>query len=245
MKQKLIVLSVLFILFTTVGGTIAFTSSEQYSDSQLFSSNVEIKQIECERIKDESGNYVSVTQMDWENYPSTKLKQFTQEQEIMPAYYSDGIIKYDSNELIDSSVKNVIDKFVYVENIGDTNAYYRTIIAIECPEGFNLSLVHINTNNSNKFSWQDIGYKTINGNRYFIKVATYQEILNPGEVSVPSLLQVFLDPDTENQDMDLIGDTFEILVKTQAIKSEDGINPLTVLNSHYGNIETTNPWINN
>jgi hypothetical protein len=67
-----------------------------------------------------------------------------------------------------------------------------------------LSLVHLNTNKSTKFSWQDIGYKTINGSRYFIKVATYQETLNPGETSVPSLLQVFLDPDTQNEDMDLI-----------------------------------------
>ena len=245
MKQKLILLSVLFVLFTTVGGTIAFTGAEQQSNNELFSNKVEIKQIERERIKDESGNYISVTQMDWENYSSTKLKQFTQEQEIMPAYYSTGTVKYDSNQLIDSSVKNVIDKFVYVENVGDTNAYYRTIIALECPENFDLSLVHLNTNNSTKFSWQDIGYKTINGSRYFIKVATYQETLNPGEISVPSLLQVFLDPRTQNKDIDLIGNTFEILVKTQAIKAEDGINPLTVLNSHYGNIEITNPWTNN
>ena len=45
-----------------------------------------------------------------------KEKQFTQEQEIMPAYYSTGTVKYDSNQLIDSSVKNVIDN----PNTGDS-----------------------------------------------------------------------------------------------------------------------------
>jgi len=245
MKRKLIVLSVLFILFTTIGGTIAFTSAEQNSNTQFSNDLVEIKQIECERIKDESGNYISVTQMDWENYTSSKLKEFTQRQEIMPAYYSEQTVKYDENNLIDSSVKNVIDKFIYVENTGNTDVYYRTIIAIECPEGFDISLVHLNTNNSNKFSWQDIGYKTINGNRYYVKTATYLDKLNQNEVSVPSLLQVFLDPNIQNEDIDLIGDEFEILVKTQAIEADNGVNPLDALNSTLGNIENINPWVNN
>lgn len=245
MKAKLIVLSILFILFTTIGGTIAFTYTEQNSSSQFSNENVEIDQIECERIKDESGNYISVTQMDWENYTSSKLKIFTQEQEIAPAYYSNGIVEYDNNQLFASSVKNVIDKLVYVKNTGDTNIYYRTIIAIECPQEFDISLVHLNTNKSNKFIWEDIGYQSINGNRYFIKVATYTDKLIPEELSVPSLLQVFLDPKTSNEDMDLIGNTFEILVKTQAIKVEDGTTPSEALNNTLGYVKNTNPWSNN
>ena len=242
MKQKLIVLSLLFVMFTTIGGTIAFTAAEQNSITQFSNEIIKIDQIERERIKDSAGNYVSVTQEEINSYKSSKLKEFTQNQETMPAYYSEGIVKYNTNnQLIDSSVKNVIDKLVYVENIGDTNLYYRTIIAIECPEEFEISLVHLNTNRSNKFDWQDIGYKYIDGKRYFIKVATYLDVLTPNEISIPSLLQVYLDPTIENEDMDLIGDEFEILVKTQAINVEDGSSPSETLNT-LGNLETTNPW---
>ena len=154
----------------------------------------------------------------------------------------DSIGVNSDNLLYDESVKNVIDKFVFVENTGKTDAYFRTIIAFECPNGFDYSLIHFNINNNSKFQWGDIGYANINENRYYLKVATYKEVLATGETSIPSLLQVYLDPKTTNQDMDLFGDTFDILVKTQATQSIQDISSGNVLDEVFGNLVEDLPW---
>lgn len=110
---------------------------------------------------DDNGDWVSTGEEDQYGYIPDELEPFVQGKTIMPAYYNDGNVKWDdrngsqnasgagshqqswaevgapgSNQLFDSSVANVIDKFVFVENTGDNDAYYRTVIAVECPEGF-------------------------------------------------------------------------------------------------------------
>lgn len=242
-NKKLIILSIALLLCITIGGTLAFSTSIEDETNILSTGKVEIKQHEYERKKDASGRYTS------------ELIKFTQGQDIDPAYYVDRQVKYDEtsqswdsigvnsdNLLYDESVKNVIDKFVFVENTGKTDAYFRTIIAFECPNGFDYSLIHFNINNNSKFQWGDIGYANINGNRYYLKVATYKEVLATGETAIPSLLQVYLDPKTTNQDMDLFGNTFDILVKTQATQSIEGISSKNVLDEVFGDLVDTLPW---
>ena len=51
---------------------------------------------------------------------------------------------------------SLLDKIVFVENTGRTNVYYRTIIAFECPEGFDYSLIHFNINESDKVSFDNL-----------------------------------------------------------------------------------------
>ncbi len=242
-NKKLIILSLAFLLCITIGGTLAFSTSIEDKTNILSTGKVEIKQHEYERKKDTSGRYTS------------ELIKFTQGKDIEPAYYADRQIKYnetsqswssigvDSNNLLyDESIKNVIDKFVFVENTGRTDAYFRTIIAFECPNGFDYSLIHFNINNDSKFQWGDIGYTNINGKRYYIKVATYKEVLASGSTAIPSLLQVYLDPKTTNEDMDLFGTTFDILVKTQATQSIEDISSGNVLDEVFGNLVDTLPW---
>ncbi len=138
------------------------------------------------------------------------------------------------------SIKNIIDKFVFIKNIGKTDAYYRTIIAFECPNGFDESLIHINKNENNKFNWKEIGYVNLGTTRYYLISATYNHILEPNETSIPSLLQVFLDPKTTNEHMDLLGETFDIMVKTQSAQSVDDQTAEQVLNKVFGNTTSDN-----
>lgn len=243
MKKKIILLSLALILCVTVGGTFAFSTSIEDITNLFSTSKVQIEQHEYEREKDSSGKYTG------------NLVSFTQKQGIEPAYYADREIKYaetpqswnslgvnSENQLYDESIKNVIDKIVFVENTGNTDAYFRTIIAFECPEGFDYSLIHFNINKNTKFQWGDIGYANIKGNRYYLKVATYKEALAVYETSIPSLLQVYLDPKTTNEDMELFGDTFDVLVKTQATQSVKDVSAGNVLDEVFGNLIEDLPW---
>ena len=237
-NKKLIILSIALLLCIRIGGTLAFSTSVEDDTNVFATSRVNIQQLEYER-----GN--------------NSLKKFTQEQEIKPAYYVNDKIEYNNipqqwdeigvdseNILYSDSIKNVIDKFVFIKNIGKTDAYYRTIIAFECPNGFDKSLIHINKNENNKFNWKEIGYVNLGTTRYYLISATYNNVLEPNETSIPSLLQVFLDPKTTNEHMDLLGETFDILVKTQSTQSVDDQTAEQVLNKVFGepNKDNFNKW---
>lgn len=232
MKKKIVALSAALLILTAISGTLAYTESSQSSETAMSTGNVHIEQIEKERI------------------PGTNnLRAFSQNKYVEPAYFADGQLKWSdteqswtevsapgSNRLYDNSVKNVIDKFVFVKNDGDKDVYYRTIIAIECPEGLDINLIGLNLNENPKFKWDDWGYKNINNKRYFVKVATYQGKLIPGEVSIPSLLQIYLKPQTTNKDIELIGEEFDIIVRSQATPATDGVTPEVKLNDTYKDV---------
>ncbi|MBQ8381718.1 MAG: hypothetical protein IJX47_00770 [Clostridia bacterium] len=275
MKKKiLVVLSLLLIAAMAITGTVAYLTDEESDVNVMTVGNVSIKQHEYERAVDENGNYISADDTDDYGYTPDELKEFEQDKPIVPAVY-DTIMWDDrngsqdasgeqshqqswgqvgapgSNQLFDADMGNVIDKFVFVENDGKSDAYYRTIIAIECPEGLNPDLIHLNVNGNSRFTWSDIGYITLDGVQYFLKVAQYNEVLTPGEVSRPSLLQVFLDKEATNDDMALFGEKMEILVVSQAVQADgwadkDGSGTAAddALNTAFYPVTTgTHPWV--
>jgi len=236
-----------------VGGSIAYLMSTDSQVNVMTLGKVEIKQHEYERVLDENGNPVKGVEgtdfkADYDINESYKLQKFTQAKPAYPAVYTNekkttawdefqqlwnGIGAPGSNDLFDDSMKNVIDKFVFVENTGKSDAYYRTLVAIEAPEGLQEGVIHTNFNNNIRFipvsgentgiadkgGSYKVGYITINGIRYSLYNVTYKEILTPGEVSRPSLLQLYLDPKATNEDCALFGETWDVLVVTQAVQA--------------------------
>jgi len=73
--------------------------------------------------------------------------------------------------------------------------------------------VNVNITGVSNTAWTPV---VINGVQYVYSVFTYAEALAPGAISVPSLMQVFLDSATTNEDAAKFGDTWEILVLSQA-----------------------------
>lgn len=233
-----------------IGATIAYLSDTDSDVNVMTVGNVDIEQLEYERVVDEDGNWISTEKEDEYGYKPDDIQEFTQNKPALPAVYQDGTIKWDdrngsqaasgegshqqswgeagapgSNQLFDDSVKNVIDKFVFVMNDGKTDAYYRTVIAVESPEN-NTAEIHLNRNGNSRFIWDNegkpIGYINVKGSRYALYVATYNEILKPGEISRPSLLQLFLDPTATNEDCAAFGDAWEVLVVSQAVQADMG-----------------------
>lgn len=278
MKKKIIALGLAVVILVggIVGGTIAYLQDVDSDVNVMEVGNVHIKQHEYERAKDENGNYTILDTTNVNpNYgiaQSYKLQEFTQGKKAYPAVYKNDThtVAWDdfqqlwnqagapgSNDIFDDSVKNVVDKFVFVENTGKSDAYYRTIVAIECPEGLDDAneLIHTNFNANSRFDYNvdkdgvqtaadaNKFYTVIDGVRYLVYVATYTEVLTPGEVSRPSFLQVYFDPKATNEDCDLFGDTWEILVVSQAVQTEGFDNAAEALETAFGVVDANNnPW---
>ena len=153
--------------------------------------------------------------------------------------------------------KNAQDKFVTVENTGKTDAYVRTLVAIEVGSTDG-SLV----GSSYHQTWTNnpVGTIEIDGNNYYVTEYVYaggqlsdgswrhgNGILPAGDTSYPSLSQVYIKSSATNEDMEKIdgngNGTLDILVVSQAVQAAGFDNAEAALNAGFGDITTTNhPW---
>lgn len=263
-----------------VNVTLAYLVDEKSDVNVMTLGNVEIVQHEYERVVDENGNPVlgelgkDFTQ-DYGITQSYKLQEFHDGKPAYPAVYTNAgkTTAWDefqqlwnqvgapgSNDLFDNSMKNVVDKFVFVENTGKSDCYYRTLIAIEWPEDVSVELLHSNFNTNKRFTaitqsndfdgTADKGTKSyyvadikIDGINYRLYNMTYNQVLTPGEVSRPSLLQFYLDPMATNEDCAKFGPSWEVLVVSQAVQTNGFSDAATALNTAFGAItENSHPW---
>lgn len=242
----MLVLALVATIFT--GATMAYLTSEDEAVNVMALGGVEIEQIEQER------------------NTNGKLVDFTQNKQLLPAVYAgeapNSSIPWDSAEnwavandeawkTVDKTSTNVVDKFVTVKNTGKSDAYVRTIIAYEGDviSGTDIHVCHNSNTSSNAVvsgEFQDTEYienVTIDGIRYDIIVYTYKDALEADETTIPSLKQVYMDKGCDNEDVAKYGDTYEILVYSQAVQAEGFADAKTALNEAFGKITAENhPW---
>ena len=153
---------------------------------------------------------------------------------------------FDRCDLGIAVVRNELDKMVFVRNDGNREAYVRTIFAFETTADWSLNsfqkLIHLN-NNTQDWSWAWIEAPvTIGEGLYYVAVATYQHILAPNALSEISLSQVLMDKSVAAEDFTKLGDTYQILVYTQAIQADGFESPEAALNEGFGVIDTVLPF---
>ena len=231
-KVLLTIGSLMLTAAIAIGGTVAYLQHDDSDVNVMTLGNVKIEQIEQER--DADGNLVDFKQ-------------------AKPAYPAVGTIAWDDDALevngteykvFDNGLKNVVDKIVTVNNTGKSDAYIRTIVAIEAPNGDPNNLIHINYNKT------DIKLGTcfiteIDGVDYYIMPMTYGEALASGTKSAPSLLQLFLDSATTNEDCAKFGESWQVLVVSQAVQTKGFDNAQTALDTAFGELDENNhPWTN-
>lgn len=212
MKKKIlaIVLCICMLAIAIVGGTLAYFTDTDEVTNVMAVGSVKIEQIEKERGADGT------------------LQDFTQNKPVVPAVgpiaWADEPITVggDVQEVFTAELKNVVDKFVYVQNTGKSNAYVRTIVMIEAPGGDPNNLIHINANDkgSDLTGTPLMGIVTVEGVDYFYMVFTYSEALAPNALTPVSLAQVFLDSKTTNEDVAAYGATWEIHALSQAVQAD-------------------------
>ena len=239
-KKVLMGTSLALIASVAVAGTISYLTDTDSDVNVMTLGNVDIEQIEQER--DTTG----------------ALTDFTQAKHLYPAYYDGTSIPWDepANWVVPNEPawkvveknQSVVDKFVTVKNTGMSDAYVRTVFAFEAGVSSNTDLIHIVMNSTNVpdeiGAWEWLGQTvTIGGVEYELAVATYQKALAPGETSIPSLKQVYLDKQATNEYCASLGDTYDILVVSQAVQAQGFSDAKTALNEAFGEITVTNhPW---
>lgn len=153
----------------------------------------------------------------------------------------------------DEKIAGVVDKMVFVENTGSSDAYFRTLIAYECPEGIEIgepadgAQIMINESSTtvyNALTDRFVDYITVDEQRYALVEYVYQDALEPGEWSHPSLLQVLMTHHATNEDVALLGETYEILVVSQAVQTTNFPDAETALNAAFGEVSVdSHPWM--
>ena len=244
MKKKLLALVLVVVLAVTavVGGTMAYLTDTDEAVNVMTLGNVHIEQIEQE----------------W-NDTETELVDFTQGKPLYPYV---GTLGWENKEEANGAYRrftmnNVVDKYVSVENTGKSDAYVRTVFAFEMGDyttvaDFRNKVVGFSRNveNGDEFKfpgawvWGDPFVAQIDGENYMIWEAVHQDAVAPGETTIPSLLQVYLNKDVGNEEAEAIdgndNGTYDILVLSQAIQTAGFENAQTALDTGFGDVTAAN-----
>lgn len=159
------------------------------------------------------------------------------------------------------TLKNGIEKEVYVTNTGSENAYVRVHIAIpsildNAQPDFDASknVLHFNYSKESvadgKWNWSnsvdgttgsDWNYytTTIDGVSYNVYVVTYETALEKDKKTVDAMSQVYLDSQTSNEDItrikETLGNNWYIYVAAEGTQAEGFDDAYTALNTAFGN----------
>ena len=242
MKKILALVAALSVVMSVVaGGSIAYLTDTKSAKNTMTMGKVEIKQIEQER--DENG----------------ALVDFTQSKPLYPAVFEGSSIPWAAeSEWVEAGEQawkvvanndNVVDKFVTVKNTGKSEAYVRTIIAYEGdetygPEGAYIHVVHNGSNVTPAITVDCINTVEISGVKYTVYTYTYPEALAAGATSIPSLKQIYMNKAADNDVVAKYGDTYDILVLSQAVQTAGFDDAKTALDTAFGDVtnETAAEW---
>ena len=259
MKKKLtMILSVALIAVMVICGTLAYLTSEDGDVNVMTLGGVEINQIEKERVEQSDdiigGDNITDFKQDKPLYPSVYEGEYADW-----ARNEDGEQVYQefptggSSAMWTDSAKNPLDKIVFVENTGKSDAYVRTWFAFEqgslSAERFE-EVIGRNINNTH-WVWEDVAYGVeIDGNTYAIYLATYignagankdqhvDGVLAPTETTRPSLLQVMMYNCGTNEDVEAIDGNkdgkYDILVVSQGVQTEGFESADAALDTAFG-----------
>ena len=238
-RKLLLIVSLVLALTMSLGGTLAYLQDSDADVNTMVLGNVTITQNEQE----------------W-NADKTELVSFTQDKPMLPVVGDAAYNEYGDNpEIRRLTMANVVDKYVSVTNTGKSDAYVRTLIALEMgsvkfEDLGNILMANINKADGQEFDfpgtwlWPIDDVFTIDGQQYNVMVAVHENPVKPGETTIPSLLQVYLKSNANNQDLiDLDGNEngkYDVLVLSQAIQADGFADAATALNAGFGEVNETN-----
>ncbi len=267
MKKKLLTtLSVVLILGLAALGILAYLTDTDSDVNTMTLGNVSIEQNEYQRVQNDDGTYPTATK---DNQDSYVLKDFDQDKPLLPIVgdpslpsTDPGYAGWDDTTVRMSQVgsyggmqvfagKNAQDKFVVVKNTGNTDAYVRTLVAIEVGSTDG-SL--IGTSYHTTWTKKDPIYGVeIAGNNYNVYEYVYKGadgvrheggILPAGKTAYPNLSQVYIKSVATNEDMVALdgngNGTLDILVLSQAVQADGFDDATTALTAGFGEANAVN-----
>ena len=236
-KLLLVALSLCMVAILAMGGTLAYLTD---TDSQL---NVMTL------------GKVDISQNEQQQGENGELVDFAQNKPLLPMVDSraEGEPVVDEDGYFHDDMNNVVDKIVTVKNEAKEGAinqevYVRTILAFETNKEYAAGSDTVLRDGKEIFDTY-IGYLgdfellerdtiVIEGVEYVLAVKVYEDYLEPQEVSEPSLKQIFMSPDANNENMILFGDTYTILALSQGVQVAGFENAKDALDRAFGDLET-------
>jgi len=254
MKKKILTtLSVVLILGLAALGILAYLTDTDSDVNVMTLGNVDIEQIEQER----NDATAPPTEENLKEF-SSKIDS-VEKKPLFPAVFDGSSIPWDQASLTNEAWKvvqpnaNVVDKFVTVKNTGKSSAYVRTLIAYEGnaeygPEGPWIHIVHNGTNVEPDIAIDCIGTVNINNVDYTVYEYVYPEALASGETSIPSLKQIYMNNKATNEVVAQYGDTYDILVLSQAgqVEGFETVGAASALDTMFGEttVDNAKKWFN-
>ena len=238
------VLALTMVAAGSIGATLAFLVNTDEDVNVMTLGKVKIDQLEYERTDTEAEG------------EDAEVQKFRHDKPLFPGVYDnafdfsekDGLVPWDAigkdgytSDIWDpSKINNEQDKMVFVRNKGDYDAYVRTVFAFEASPDWSYAdfqrLIHLN-NNTTDWTWKWIETPvTVGEGTYYVAVATYNHILPPAAISDISLSQVLMDKTVTNADLQKLGETYTILVNTQAVQADGFTDLETALDESFGPI---------
>ena len=284
MKKRIVTIAlVAALLATCFAGTYAYLTDTDSVANTMTLGNVQIEQNEYQRKVNADGTYATDTV---DGVTSYVLEAYKNDKPLYP-------IVGDPNEPGDSPAyagwdekatvrmsqvksyggmqvfagKNAQDKFVTVTNTGKTDAYVRTIVAIEIGSTAGKKLVmtssraiaadKVGTTQDDKSPWikaSSLAEVTINGNTYMVIEFIYRGasdvnrhvdgVLPAKDTTYPNLAQVYLKHNATNEDMVNIDGNkngkLDILVLSQAVQTAGFANAQIALDTAFGDVNAAN-----
>ena len=260
-----LVLALVLTVAASVAGTVAYLKDEDSDVNVMTLGNVEIEQHEYQRELNDDGTYKTGTIDEQKSYV---LEVFEQGKDLLPIVGdpSTGAAGWDDTPVRMSQVDsyggmqvfagaNAVDKFVTVENTGKSDAYIRTVVAIEVGSA---DADLIGTSYHNTWAKESVGEIEIDGNTYHVFVYTYNGaqqsdgsflrhangVLPAGDTTYPNLSQVYIKSVATNEDMVALdgnsNGTLDILVLSQAVQTQGFADAKTALDTAFGELNAKN-----
>lgn len=234
MKRKILAVALVAILaiVAITGASLAYLTDKDEAVNVMTLGNVNIEQYE----KDVNGAAFVQNQ---DLYPMVDLRAAGDPTTVAGA---------NGESVFNPAMKNVIDKFITVENTGDYSAYVRTILAFETDRHYvpgsstdftDIHKTYIGVNGT--FTYLD-KYIEIDGVEYLLAVCVYADPLAPGATTPASLRQFFMAPTANNEITALFGEDYTILALSQAVQSAgfESVGAAVALDTAFGEISEAN-----
>ncbi len=256
-KKALMAASYVMVAAMAIGGTVAYLTDTDSDVNVMTLGNVQIEQNEHQRVVNEDGTYPTKT---IDGKTSYQLEEFDQFKPLLPivgdpnepgdspayAGWDETIVRMTQvgsyGEMQVFAGKNAQDKFVTVTNTGKTDAYVRTLVAIEIgsTDGSKIRTSSRAEEPGEKdtktapWTVNNVGVVAIDGYNYKLYEYVYRGaadverhvngILPAGDTTYPSLCQVYLKHNTTGDDIEAIdanaNGRLDIRVLSQAVQAD-------------------------
>ena len=237
MKKKIVafMLVISMLAIAMISGTLAYFTDTEAAKNVMTVGNVDIEQIEQERSS------------------TGGLQPYTQGQILLPMggqpAWAEETVTVNGDTFKVFASENALDKIVTVKNNGNSDAYVRTIVALEAGKSedeaeslWNNNLAVTDNSDGQQVISEDNDLFVQIGDTWFIIVVyTYGDAIAAGTESVPSLTGVALYAETTKEDVANLEGDYEVLVLSQATQSADmGDDAGAALDLAFGEVNAAN-----